>query len=305
MAVGSLIRSARYNNLQGRVSTILGVGSGSDGYGQSLESKQVIAGDDVTATDMANLYVDMVKSRIHQTGSTPTDISLITSGNLITEGDGRTGGTTTGIADFERIMTNIENDRFLLAPSEAVLENGISSVRSTAWNGKLTHEVTVTFDSEDDRRFFFNSGGEIRLRANISGGFGDKTNDWRVILTNLGVVKFNYTATSSTGTGTGSNIGNYELTGTYVPIFNKTGSGAYALYSANSYTISARAPDYVSLSDQGSRIQFKIEVADNSTDRNIDNNVTGTLTSTLQLYRADTDNVRVKKPNFSNTRNLS
>ena len=41
MAVGDIITAARYNNLQSRVATIMGVGSGDDGYGQNLSSSQV------------------------------------------------------------------------------------------------------------------------------------------------------------------------------------------------------------------------------------------------------------------------
>ena len=41
MAIGDIITAARYNNLQSRVATILGTGSGDDGYGQALNSNQV------------------------------------------------------------------------------------------------------------------------------------------------------------------------------------------------------------------------------------------------------------------------
>ena len=41
MAVNDLITAARYNNAQGRVSAILGNGSGNEGYGQTTTSSQV------------------------------------------------------------------------------------------------------------------------------------------------------------------------------------------------------------------------------------------------------------------------
>ena len=50
MAVGDIITAARYNNLQSRVATIMGTGSGDEGYGQSLNSSQVAAAEKVTAT---------------------------------------------------------------------------------------------------------------------------------------------------------------------------------------------------------------------------------------------------------------
>lgn len=307
MAVGDIITTARFNNLQSRIENIIGTGSGSDGYGQTTTSGQVVFGQDVLASSMANLYLDMVNARVHQTGSIPSGaIAPIQVSDLIAE-ETSSGANSAlkGISDFERLITSIEADRFVLHPTQASLETGITSSRTTAWNGILTHEITVTFASPDDRRYFFNSGGEIRFSANISGGTGDKTNDWRLILSNMGTIKFNYTETISTGSGSGSGTGNYEVTNNYTPIFTKTGSGAYALYSANSYTISARSPDWTDITDQGARLQFKIQFADNSTDRTIDNNVTGTLASTLQMYRADSDAVRVDAPNFSNTQQLS
>lgn len=52
MAVGDIITAARYNNLQSRVATVMGVGSGDDGYGQNLNSSQVAVGANVQAIDI-------------------------------------------------------------------------------------------------------------------------------------------------------------------------------------------------------------------------------------------------------------
>ena len=316
MAVGSQITTARFNNLQARIENILGNGSGSDGYGQTVQSNQITFGTEILAATMADLYRDMTYARIHQTGVVPSQIAPITSGNVVAEetsfvveddGDLLTDpdGTKKGIADFENLMNTITADKFLCADAQATVQSAITSVRTTSWNGKLVHEITVTFDDENHRRHFFNSGGQIRFSANISGGSGDKTNDWRIILQNIKTVYFDYTATYSFGgSGTGSAIGSYELEQGYTPVFSKTGSGAYALYSANSYTIEARAPDYVNSANQGARIQFRITFDDASLDRTVDNDVNGTLTSTVQVRRASGTYVDVDAPNFTNTRVL-
>ena len=65
MAVGDIITAARYNNLQSRVATIMGVGSGDDGYGQNLSSSQVAVTAIVNANDMQTLYTDIANGRIH------------------------------------------------------------------------------------------------------------------------------------------------------------------------------------------------------------------------------------------------
>ena len=71
MAVGDIITAARYNNLQSRVATIMGVGSGDDGYGQNLSSSQVAVTAIVNANDMQTLYTDIATVEYTQTGAQP------------------------------------------------------------------------------------------------------------------------------------------------------------------------------------------------------------------------------------------
>ena len=42
MAVGDIVTAARFNNLQARIATVMGVGGGAEGYGQSLDSNSVL-----------------------------------------------------------------------------------------------------------------------------------------------------------------------------------------------------------------------------------------------------------------------
>ena len=83
MAIGDIITAARYNNLQSRVATIMGTGSGDDGYGQSLNSSQVGASDVINATHMSTLYTDIANGRVHQTGTAPSQIAVISSTDTI------------------------------------------------------------------------------------------------------------------------------------------------------------------------------------------------------------------------------
>ena len=315
---GDTIQAAEYNNLQSRINTILGNGSGSDGYGQSLSSSQITALSNVTAANMDNLLTDLNKANAHQTG-TNTSISNIAVGDIIganasaesatVDGSGNvtldpaTTDTSKGFNDFETAMTTIENNRFSVAVSQASVEGAITSQRTTAWNGTITHSFTVTFNDADHRRHFFNTGGEIRFTANISGGSGAKTNDWRTMLSNMGTIKFNYTSTTSTGTGTGTAIGNYDLTGSYQQVFQKGGSGVYA---ENDYIVRAKA-------NSTSQIEFEVRFQDDDAGDQqggvepgpaVDENVDGTITSTIQQFRATGSNVSVATPSYSNTSTL-
>ena len=87
MAIGDIITAARYNNLQSRVATVMGTGSGDDGYGQTLNSAQVAASATVNATDMSTLYTDIANGRVHQTGVTPTEIAIISQSDVVLDSD--------------------------------------------------------------------------------------------------------------------------------------------------------------------------------------------------------------------------
>jgi len=318
VSVGDTITAAQYNGLQSRIATIMGTGSGTDGYGQSLTSSQVSTGATVTATDMDNLRTDLNKANNHQLGSNAS-VANIAVGQVI--GADATGVdistlTTTdgGFNDYDTATGNIEANKFLLDAGNSTVEAATSSTRSTDWNGSITHTFTVTFASTDDRRYFFNSGGEIRFSANLSGQTGAKSDDWATLLSNMGTIKFNYTETTATGTGTGSAIGNSDLTGTFQTIFTKTGSGNYA---ENSYTVEGRT-------DSTTVLRFRVTFADDDTGDQVlpgsenpgdvdgvivpgpavDEDVNGTLTSTIQQLRATGSNVSVATPSYANTSTL-
>ena len=72
------ITAARLNNLQSRIEIILGVGSGTSGYGQAVVSTQVNNTTDIVDADhINNIYTDMIKARIHQVGVTDTGIAQV------------------------------------------------------------------------------------------------------------------------------------------------------------------------------------------------------------------------------------
>jgi hypothetical protein len=303
------ITAARINNLQSSISLILGTGSGQDGYGQSVTSVSVNnTGDVVEAADMNAIYADILKARVHQVGAGDIGIAEVVQ-NLNTVAETTStfvsdAGVTTvdpdgfkkGVLDFEGLMTQVQTDKAVMHSTQAALEPAITSARSSNWNGLIYHEVAVTFSSESSRRFFFNTGGEIRLSTNNTSAATPKGLDWAALCLQVGTVKFNAENTiSSTGT---TAIGNYDLTSAFQNIYQKVGSGTYSgIYAGNLYTIKAR-------SDIATRIIFRIEFNDVVTDNLIDNNVDGRLESTIQHLRADGD-VIVPAPSYYNNQTLA
>jgi len=313
------VSAERLNNLQGRLALILGNGAGQNGYGQTLESYPVSKTDGsvIRAADINAIYADMVKVRIHQIGTSPTEIAeLVSNLNIIAEetsfyineqGISVTDeyGELKGILDYEELMSVIEANKMLAASSQVTLESGITSSRTAQWNGLITHEFTVNFTNGDHRRHFFNSGGSIRISGSNSGANGEKGKDWNQLLLRTGGVTFNWNSTVPGNEGSGSQIGNYALTSSYQEIYRKQGSSIGSTYSQlygnNLYTIEAR-------SASTSSIQFKVKFNDLSTDYNpsVDNNVDGRLYSVVQHTRAaGSSTVDVLAPTYTNNVSLS
>ncbi len=304
------ITAARINNLQSSIALILGTGSGQNGYGQTVTSIPVNnTGDVVEATDMNAIYADILKARVHQVGIGDIGIAQVVQ-NLNTVAEQTSSyindqgvesidpdGFKKGIVDFETLMSQVQTDKATMHPSQSALEPGISSARSSAWNGLIAHEVAITFSSSNARRFFFNTGGEIRLSANNTGASTPKGLDWAQLCSQAGTIKFNAETTTST-TGGGTSIGNYDLTSAFQNIYQKIGSGTYsAVYAGNIYTVKAR-------SDVDTRIIFRIEFNDVVFDNNIDNNVDGRLESVIQHLRANGD-VTITAPSYYNSQTLA
>jgi len=298
MAVGDLITATRYNNLQSRINVIMGVGSGNSGYGQTLVSGQVIAGSNVDLTRVLNLRTDMLKARQHQTGGNEGPSPGTGAFPLVTTADQITDAFA---ANLESQMTTIENNKLalgLVAGNFTDVTDALTSQRTASWNGLLTHNLTVAFGSDNNARYFFNSGGDIRFRVTLTGGTSDTGanqiyTDWLNMFNTMGTIIMNHNTTSRTGTaGTTQNIGFYGLTGTNQEIFRRVGSGNYA---SNTYIINARK-------DTSGNVFFNIQFNDNKGGNpNFDEAVTGTLTSRVDHRRATGSNVSVAAPTLTTT----
>jgi len=315
MAVGDIISAARYNVLQGRIQAIMATpsSSGALGYNQGVfgtfASSQVAQQEVVTTTHMNNLYTDVTNARYHQIGNAfdPGAAGLF----QVTDQDQITDALHTA---YETVLLDVEADKYLLSTTFAETKvAGVNSVRpvSEAWGGAatpqtITHEFTVDFQNANHRKAFFNAGGEIRLDFSMqdlpAGGTANfaKSQDWKNLLEDIGLVKFKYNQTVSSAyeanpgdsqAGTGSAIGNYELTGSYQTVFNKTGGGA-PVYSNNYMNIKAKENNSQSIS-------FRIDLQD---DANVgaDEVVEGTITSVVIQHRAIGVHVDVPTAAYTN-----
>lgn len=289
MAVGQIISASRYNIMQARILSILGNGSGEFGYGQTVSSISLAPTVTVDATHMSSIKTDLINAYVHQNGSLPV-LTTVNSADEITD---------SVYAEYESVSLNVFNNKnIIFVSTQASVEVKINSQRITQWGGSsqpqsIFHEFRVIFNNEDHRRHFFNAGGEIRINSTLTGGTGGLKNlEWLGMLSAMGTIRFNYTATTAVS-GITTNIGNFDLTNSYQIIYNKPGTG---VYSDNNYIVKARE-------NSSSQITFLIEYYDGLT-TNLDESVTGTITSSISQLRPTGPYVEVPTPSYQNIQTL-
>lgn len=287
--VGSLIEKADYDTIKAKVDLVFGTGSGQTGYGQSITSPTVAAGSVIYAASWLALRNDMVKCRQHQ-GVTVGTSSAVDGANLLVPASG--GAITEALRNqFNAFSNTITADKFLIGAGQFSSEGLITGTRSTAWNGTLTHTVTIS-STADNMRYFFNAGGKISISANRSGGSSSSKNTtWDTMFSQMGEFVFDYTQTTCSN-ATGSSTGWFDLSTSDALIGQK--SAPAGSYAENRYYIYARR-------DSGStQLILTIQFQDNdSGDPNIDENTDGTLNSVIGQYRPSGSNVSVTSPSAS------
>ena len=296
VTVGSRITAANYNTLQSRIANILGQGFDQSGYGQPLVSSLVDADTLITAEHMELLRTDLNRICVHQTGSLST-LSELDRGDKI--GANTVGGDPTkGFNAYIALMNILEPNAQIVDPTQVTIETAITSIRYSPWNGQPVHSFTVTWTSQEQRRAFFNAGGEIHVSAEIAGDVTSKGLDWNAMLQNMGTIKFGKNATTKTGSGgTAYSIGNYQMISSYQRIFER--NGQLSTYAENRYYVSAKE-----ISTRA--IQFRIEFLDaDSGDPGVDESVFGTLTSLVKQLRPTGSYVSITSPSYSNQVDLA
>ena len=292
----TVILASRYNALRNNVNLVLGTSVAATpdyGYGQSFNTTSVTGSqaatditdaDKVTAQDYEDLYIDLIRTRSHQVGTTVA-IDEFVIGDYDTNEATADKIEESYVLGLESLATNISTDRFEVDASnlDIISIPAANSTRASTptWSTSIDHIFTMAWPTEEDRRHFFNTGGEIRFSAGVSyTGSQAKTVDWQTILNAMGSTSFKATSTANNAAvGTGSSIGNYDLTNSYQIVYSRTGGSVYA---RNRYEI--RAMEYAT-GDVTSAIQFKVSFVDglpNNTTYGIDEVVNGAFSSNIQ-----------------------
>ena len=228
IASGSLILATDYNAIRTTVDNVLGTGSGDSGYGQSLTSSSKTSSDTILDDDINELYADIQVAHTHQQGSATSLIAQVTTADLI---EANNGVSFKGWIQYQTAANLISTNRLTAnAASMTATAAKTTETKAAGWNGSNDQIVTVTFASAEARRFFFNSGGEIRISASVAAGGNTKSVDWATMCSSVGTIKISKTAITKTG-ASGTLYGSYNestIPGTSTKIMDRYGSGNYA-----------------------------------------------------------------------------
>jgi hypothetical protein len=185
-SVNNRISVADYNAIRSIAASVMGVGSASRGYGQSINSIAKTQNQLVSQTDWDNLRFDLLNARIHQNGS-----------GALTEINENQTISATGINLFESLRTTIDNNRFIVAAGQFLTTganaNGSNLTVSrtysgTVWQNEINTILTVTFTDANRARYFFNSGGTVRIESTRSPGVRTDSQNisWNNLLRDFG-----------------------------------------------------------------------------------------------------------------------
>jgi hypothetical protein len=314
---GSKVLASDYNNLQSTVATILGAGSGTLGYGQTVLSSAVsnVTATKITSTQWSNLVSDILTCAYHQGVTFSTVPVAPNAGQLVFYHNDTSLGQSYDA--YSAAVTTIgANPQVFPAAGQysgTVLTS--PSLTNMAW-GNHYHTVTLNFGSNAQFRYFFNAGGRIEISPTISGGglsgSDSSTNidiSWQTIFNRIGTIYLYWNSTAVTNTtytsGSGqsvtvaSSIGAYQLTtSSQVLVTSVTPSGG--TYYPNEYQVTA----YVDNTSAPTQIYIQCALYDTSYGSGsstwaIREPVDSTITNTVSYTRASGSYVSVVPPSVA------
>lgn len=221
MAIGDLISNTDYNTIRSKIINVMATGSGNSGYGQNTFSSTVAAGNTVTKTQWDALRYDIYNALIHQTGAAPS-ITQIAVGDVIRY------GASNPNTQYSTLSDTATTNRFDLGSGQFVTDALASQSTSTSWYQSRSVTATVTFNTAEQARFFFNAGGKIRFTSTRTGGTSVQQNtDWSNLLASVGTQSFG---------GNAPAVNFFNLTSAYQQFFTQASSSPYA---ANNFKLEA------------------------------------------------------------------
>jgi len=222
----SLIDASDFNTLvggnptttSGTLNAVWATGGTAFGYGQTALAN-VAVGQSVAATGQwASLVANTASAATHQ-GSSITAVATPVS-----------GGTITFLSAIPTNLSTISTNRLNAATQGSTATN--TATRGTTWSSAITFTHTATFANGDAARYFFNSGGQLKLTFAQPTGTA-MANAYNTLATACGTLVLS-APTSGTITVAGTSYSGFtKIGGSGTPSPYSTNTGYYALTTSN------------------------------------------------------------------------
>lgn len=214
------------------------------GYGQTAVAN-VSAGNTVAATSQwASLVANTASAATHQ-GSSITAVSTPVS-----------GGTITFLSAIPTNLSTIYTNRLNASIQGSTTANTVTT--AATWSDKATWTHTVTFANGDAARYFFNSGGQLKVTCSHPAGTGINlllnnlaSNVGTVVMSSptsgaVTIAGTSYNGITKVGGGgnaptISTNTGYYALTTSNVSVFTQTASTGPAGYLSTNINVTVRS----------------------------------------------------------------
>ena len=234
---------ADFNSFADDINDIVGIGASDSGYGQNhlVVAK---AQERVTTSLWDELLTSMLYAGRHQgtTLNSPTSTTHA-SWPPTHELDSIIPTITTDIANI--VGNKLNSDvSYMTATANQISSSKeyfdpSGSPGTPIWTSanQVYYEAKVTFTDEDNRRHFFNSGGELRFDATLTGvdAAHAQSVDWQTMLSVIQTIKLSHSSTESSASLGTPGYGFNMLTNTYQLVYTKGGTGDYAGNQINIY----------------------------------------------------------------------
>jgi hypothetical protein len=243
-AVNSKILRADYNAIRDKLVAVLGSGSGNIGWGQQsrIQSTAVAESNKVTINEWANLRYDVINAYKHIFGSNPTT-AVVSENQTIrytTNFTPDTGSLDVPQRQYDVWADTITANRFTVAAGESATTGVLSQSRTGTWLTQCVCTIQIFWPNSNEARYFFNSGGQIRVSASRAGGVSSGQNTaWTSLLSSAGTQLF---GGANPGSGTFPSDGSnwYRTTSGFQTYYTATSSSPYG---SNNYQLQSRCLD--------------------------------------------------------------
>lgn len=246
-----LIEATDFNTLaggnpvttSGKINTVWATGGTNAGYGQTAIAN-VAQYATVSSSEWAGLVNATANSASHQ----GTSITAVTAP--------ATGGTITYLSAIPTNLTTIYGTRLNAASQGSTSANTVTT--AATWSSIATWTHTVSFANGDAARYFFNSGGQLKVTCSHPSGTGINlllnnlaSNIGTVVLSSptsgsVTIASTSYNGVTKVGGGgnaptVSTNTGYYALSTANTSIFTQTASTGPAGYLSTNINVTVKS----------------------------------------------------------------